>query len=98
MFQQALVAKPTPAGGHSHKRIGSHHRRPARRNRAQAPGGVGEVDTVLAPIVAISDQLELPASQRMVRMDNLKVRLAVVARRCSWQRWPTRRARRLLKP
>ncbi len=82
-FQQVLVPKPAPAGGHGHKRIGCHDGSPARRNRAQAPGGVVEIDTILARIVAISDQLELLTSQRMVRMDNLKVRLAVVAMRCS---------------
>jgi|GEM_PF-3300044 hypothetical protein len=82
-LQQVLVAEPAPAGSHSHKRIGSHHGRPARRNRAQTPGGVVEVDTILAPIVAISDQLELLPAQWMVRMDNLKGRLSMVAMRCS---------------
>lgn len=42
-----------------------------------------EVDAILAPVMAISDQLELLAAERVVRMDNLKARLGMVAIWCS---------------
>jgi hypothetical protein len=42
-----------------------------------------EVDTILAPVVAIGDQLELLAPERMMRMDNLKVGVGMVSMRCS---------------
>jgi hypothetical protein len=42
-----------------------------------------EVDSILAPVVAIGDQLELLASKRMVRVDDFKVATGRVAMRCS---------------
>jgi hypothetical protein len=42
-----------------------------------------EVNPILAPVVAIRDQLELLASQRMVRMGYLEAGIGNVAMRCS---------------
>jgi len=42
-----------------------------------------EVDPVLAPVVAIRDQLELLSSQGMVRVGYLEVGIGKVAMRCS---------------
>jgi len=75
-LDQVLVAKEASAAGHRHKRIFRYHRGPAGRNRAQIPFGVVEVDPVLAPVVAIRDQLEPLASQRMMRMGYLEVRIS----------------------
>ena len=69
--------------GHNHKRILRHYGRPARRNRGPAPFGIVEVNPILAPVVAICDQLELPASQGMVGVDYLEVGIAKVTMRCS---------------
>jgi len=54
-----------------------------RRNGVQLPCDIVEVDPVLAPVVAIRDQLELPASQGMVRMDYFEVGIGKVTMRCS---------------
>src|SRR5208282_3118263 len=82
-FQQVLVTKQAPPGRHGHKRIGIHRRGPARRNRAQSPADIVEVDSILAPVVAIGDQLELLTSERMMRVDDFKVGISMVAMRCS---------------
>jgi hypothetical protein len=42
-----------------------------------------EVDSILAPVVAIGDQLELLASEGMVRVDYFKVGIGMVAMRRS---------------
>jgi len=41
-----------------------------------------EVDSILSPVVAVGDQLEVLASQLMVWMDDLKGTVAIVAMRC----------------
>jgi hypothetical protein len=81
-LDQVLVAKEAAAAGHRHKRIFRYYRGPATRDRAQIPFGV-VVDPVLAPVVAIRDELELLASQRMVRMGYLEVGISQVAMPCS---------------
>src|SRR6202022_375380 len=73
-LEQVLIAKEASASGHRNKRIGCHYRGPARRNRAQTAFCVVEVNPILAPVMAIRDQLEPLASQRMVRMGYLEVR------------------------
>ena len=42
-----------------------------------------EINSILTPVVAISDQLELLASQGMMRLDDLKCIVGTVAMRCS---------------
>jgi hypothetical protein len=82
-LEQVLEAKEASATGRCHKWIFRYHRGPARRNGAQLSRRVVEVDPVLAPVVAIRDQLELLASQGMVRMGYLKVGIGNVTMRCS---------------
>src|SRR5262245_32827758 len=82
-LQQVFIAKEASAAGHRNKRIGRHYRGPARRNRAQTTFYVVEVNPILAPVMAIRDQLEPLASQRMVRMGYLEVGISNVAMRCS---------------
>jgi hypothetical protein len=61
----------------------SRHRGPARWKGTQPSRGIVEVDPILAPVVAIRNQLELLASQRMVWMDDFKDGIAMVVMRCS---------------
>jgi hypothetical protein len=82
-FEQVLEAKEASAARHCHKWIFRHHRGPTRRNGVQLPCGIVEVDPVLAPVVAICDQLEPLASQGMVRMGYLEVGIGKVTMRCS---------------
>jgi hypothetical protein len=81
--EQVLIAKKASAAGHRHKRIWRRYCGPARGNRAQTAFSVVEVNPILAPVVAIRDQLELLASQRMVRMGYLETGIGNVAMRCS---------------
>ena len=82
-FHQILIAKQTPPCGQYHEWILRQHCRPARWDRAQDTAAVVEVHSVLAPVVAVSDQLETLASQRMLGMDDLKSTFGTVAIRCS---------------
>jgi hypothetical protein len=82
-LQQVHESKEAAAGRHCHKRIFRHHRGPTRRNGVQLPCGIVEVDPILAPVVAIRDQLEPLASQGMVRMGYLEVGIGKVTMRCS---------------
>jgi hypothetical protein len=82
-LEQVLEAKEASATSHCHKWIFRHHRGPTRRNGSQLSRRVVEVDPVLAPVVAVRDQLELPASQGMVRMGYLEVGIGKVTMRCS---------------
>ena len=82
-LDQVLVAKKTSAARHRHKWIFRRNRGPARWKGAQPSLGVVKVDPVLAPVVAIRNQLELLASQRMVWVDDLKDSIAMVVMRCS---------------
>jgi hypothetical protein len=81
--EQVLVAKEASAAGYCYKRIFRHYRRPTRWNGAQLPRPIMKVDPVLAPVVAIRDQLELLTPQRMVRMDYFEVAIRNVTMRCS---------------
>ena len=82
-LDQVLVAKEASSAGHRHKRIFRRHRGPARWKGAQPSLGIVEVDAVLAPVVAIRNQLELLASQRMVWVNDFKNGIGMVAMRCS---------------
>src|SRR5919197_4609161 len=82
-LEQVLEAEEASAAGHCHKWIFRRHRGPTCRNGAQLSRRVVEVDPVLTPVVAIRDQLELLASQGMVRMGYLEVGISKVTMRCS---------------
>jgi hypothetical protein len=82
-LDQVLVAKEASAAGHRHKRIFRRHRGPARWKGAQPSLGIVEVDPVLAPVVAIRNQLELLAPQRMVWVNDFKNGIGMVVMPCS---------------
>jgi hypothetical protein len=82
-LDQILEPKEASATGYCHKWIFRRHRGPTCRNGPQHSRGVVEVDPVLAPVVAIRDQLELLASQGMVRVGYLEVGIGKVTMRRS---------------
>jgi hypothetical protein len=82
-LDQVLVTKETSTTGHCHKWIFRHYRCPARWNRAQTTLGIVEIDSIFAPVVAVGDQLKLLASQRMMRVDNVKASVDMVGMLCS---------------
>src|SRR5271154_6720228 len=82
-LQQVLVAKQTPTCRQYHEWICRQHCCPARRNRAQDAAAIVEVNSILAPVLAVTDQLETPASQRMVGMGDFKSTFGAVGIRCS---------------
>ena len=82
-LDQVLVAKEASTAGQGHKRILRWHRGPARWKGTQPSLAIVEVDSVLAPVVAIRNQLELLAPQRMVWMDDFKNGIGMVVMPCS---------------
>src|SRR5215469_6499737 len=82
-LQQIVVTKQTPTCGQDHEWIYRQHRRPTRWNRAQEAAFVVEVDSILSPVVAVGDQLETLAIQRMMRVNHFKSTVGTVAMRCS---------------
>jgi hypothetical protein len=63
--QQALDGKRAPAAGNDHERIGRHDIGPPGRQREQLAVLIVEMNPVLTPVKAVSDELEVPAIQRM---------------------------------
>src|ERR1700745_3027476 len=82
-LQQIVIAEQTPAGGQHNKWICGQQGRPARWNRAQNAVAVVKVNSILTPVMAIGDQLEPLALQRMMWMDDLEESVGTVAMRCS---------------
>jgi len=82
-LEQIFEAKETSVARHCYEWIFRHDRGPTRRNRVQLSRAVVEVHPILAPVVAVCDQLELPTSQRVVRMGNLEAGIGKVTMRCS---------------
>jgi hypothetical protein len=63
--QQTLDGERAPAAGNDHERISRPHIGPASRQREQLAVLVVEMNPVLTPVLAVSDELEIPARQRM---------------------------------
>jgi hypothetical protein len=82
-FQEILVPEQTPARRQDDKWIRRQRCRPRRWNRAHAALRVVEVNSIFAPVVAVGDQPEPLASERMVRVNDFESCFAVVAMRCS---------------
>jgi hypothetical protein len=62
---QLLRPPQSPAGGEYHEGVGGRDVGPADREGAQPAGPVAEVDALLAPVVAVAQQLKAPAAQRV---------------------------------
>ena len=82
-LDQILVAEETSTSGDRNKRIRCGCRSPTRWNRTQMPLGIVKVDPILSPVMPIGHQLELLASQRMVRVGYLEVGIDKVPMPCS---------------
>ncbi len=82
-LDQILVAQETSTSGDRHKRIRYGCGGPTRWNRTQMPLGIVKADPVLSPVMPIGHQLELLASQRMVRVGYLEVGIGKVPMPCS---------------
>ncbi len=63
--QQAPDRKRAPAAGNDHERVSRHDIGPPGKQREQLTALVAEMNPVLAPVLAVSDELEIPARQRM---------------------------------
>jgi hypothetical protein len=63
--QQALDGERAPAAGNDRERIGRHDIGPPGRQREQLAVLIVEMNPVLTPVKAVSDELEVPARQRM---------------------------------
>jgi hypothetical protein len=63
--QQLLRPPQRSAGGEHHERVGGRDVRPADREGAQPAGAVPEVDALLAPAMAVAQQLKPLAAERV---------------------------------
>jgi hypothetical protein len=68
--QKILDSERRAATGYSDEGIGRIHVSEARRNAPQLAIISEEEHSILGPVVLANDQIELPASQRMERMDH----------------------------
>jgi hypothetical protein len=66
--QQAIGGERAPARRDHHERVRRRHVGPPGRQREQLPVLVVQVDPVLAPVLAVGDELEVLAAQRMERV------------------------------
>jgi hypothetical protein len=82
-LEQVLVPKETSAVGYFYEGIWCRNRSPTRRNRTQGLLNIVEIHSVLAPVVAISDQPKLLTFEWMMRMDNFERRIGNVTMPCS---------------
>ena len=76
---------------HRHGRVFGHQTGPLRRDRPQLLLIVEEVDPVLAPVVAPSDEAKLAAAEWVERMSDLETFCRIVPIDCSRQRTRTER-------
>jgi hypothetical protein len=56
--EEILVAEAGPSGGKFHGRVETRHIRATRQNRLELPVRIEEVDAILAPVLAMGDQVE----------------------------------------
>ena len=81
-FEQIVVPEEASAGGDFHERIRSSGIRTVGQNRLQMAFRVVEIDTILAPVLAVLDQLKLAIEQRMERMGYAETPVSTALTRC----------------
>jgi hypothetical protein len=81
--QQAIGRERAPSGRDHHERIQGHHVGPPGWQREQLPVLVMQVDPVLAPVLAVDDELEVLAAQGMERMRHADASVPITRIRCS---------------
>ena len=77
-----MVNGQRPSANH-HERIGGRDIGPPCWQGEQLPVLVMQVDPVLAPVLAVGDELEVPPGQRMERMRHPDTPVPIVRIRCS---------------
>lgn len=82
-FQEILQAERRPAGRDGHHRIGRNDISPTGRNAAQPPVLVPVVNPILTPVVPYGHQRELPAAERVKRMDDAERSCRIVPIVCN---------------
>ena len=81
--QQARRGERAAAGRDHHERIGGRDIGPPCWQREQLPVLVMQVDPVLAPVLPVGDELEVPAIQRVERVRHPDPSVPIVRIRCS---------------
>ena len=81
--QQARHGERAAAGRDHHERVRRGDVGPPCRQREQLPVLVVQVDPVLAPVLAIGDELEVPAMQRVERVRHPDATVPIVRIGCS---------------
>ena len=81
--QQAIGGERAPAGRDHHERVRRSRVGPCCWQREQLPALVVEVDPVLTPVLAVLDELEVPAGQRVERVRYPDAPVPIVRIRCS---------------
>ena len=82
-FEQLGETKRRTSSGQHDKRIDGQNTRPPGGKGGQLPRIIVEVDAILAPVLTVSHQSELPSTQRMERMRHSKALVLNVQIGCS---------------
>ena len=81
--QQVIGGERAAAGRDHHERVRRSDIGPACGHGEQMPVLVMQVDPVLAPVLAIRDELEVPATQRVKRVRHPDTSVPIERIRCS---------------
>ena len=81
--QQASRGERRPARRDQHERVRRYRVGPRCWQREQLPVLVVQVDPVLAPVLAVDDELEVPPAQGMERVRHPDTSVPIVRIRCS---------------
>jgi hypothetical protein len=81
--QQAAGRERAPAIRDHHERIGGRDVGPPRRQREQLTVLVVQVNPVLAPVLPVCDELEVPPGQRMEPVRHPDTSVPIIWIRCS---------------
>ena len=80
--QQAIDGERAPAIRDDRERIGGHDVGPPGRKREQLTVLIMQVDPVLTPVLAVRDELEVPAGQRVERVRHPHTSVPVIWMGC----------------
>ena len=80
--QQAHRSESAPARRDHHERISGNDISPPRRQREQHAIRVVQMNPVLTPVVAVRDELEVPAEQRMEPVRHTHTSVPIIWIRC----------------
>ena len=81
--QQAASGERAPARRDHYERVRRCRVGPCCRQREQMPVRVMQVDPVLTPVLAVLDELEVPAGQRVERVRHPDTKVPIARTGCS---------------